>query len=100
MTELSSAQRKFLRSQAHHLEPVVLVGKHGITDQLVESTRQALEARELIKVRFNDHKDQKKQLSEELRERTDSQIAGILGHVLILYRAQQDETKRRIALPD
>jgi RNA-binding protein len=99
MSDLTSPQRKFLRSQAHHLEPIVLVGKHGITDQVVASANQALDARELIKVRFNDHKDRKKALSEELRARTNSHIAGILGHVLILYRPQEDETKRRITLP-
>ena len=100
MTELTSAQRKYLRSQAHHLDPVVLVGKQGLTEHLVQSTDQALDARELIKVRFNDHKDQKKVLSEELRARTQSQVAGILGHVLILYRPHKDETKRKFVLPE
>lgn len=99
MIELTSGQRKYLRGQAHHLEPVVLVGKHGITEQLVTSTRQALEARELIKVRFNEHKDRKKELAEVLRQQTDSAIAGLLGHVLVLYRPQQDPEKRKYVLP-
>ena len=52
MASLSSGQRKFLCSKAHHLKPLVLVGKQGLTDTLVESVNVNLEAHELIKVRF------------------------------------------------
>jgi len=53
----------------------------------------------LIKVRFNEFKDQKKALAEELATRTGSQIAGIIGHIAILYRPQPDEEKRKITFP-
>ncbi len=96
---LTSPQRKFLRSLAHHLDPIVLVGKQGVTDHLVASVDQALTAHELIKVRFNGHKDEKRALAEEIRERTGSEVAGILGHVAILYREHPEEEKRRIKLP-
>jgi len=99
MTPLSSSQRKYLRGLAHHLDPVVLVGKPGLSENLVQSALQALDAHELIKVRFNEFKDQKKALAEELATRTGSQIAGIIGHVAILYRPQPDEDKRKIFLP-
>ena len=48
MNNLSSSQRSYLRSQAHHIEPVVLIGKHGITDGTIETIDRVLEARELI----------------------------------------------------
>ncbi len=99
MTTLTSTQRKFLRGLAHHLDPIVLVGKQGVTDALVRSVAVALEAHELIKVRFNEYKDEKKALSAEIADRTGSQIAGVIGHVLILYRQQPDEEKRKIELP-
>ena len=99
MNPLSSAQRKHLRSQAHHLDPAVMVGKQGLTDAVVASVAEALEAHELIKVRFNEFKKQKKELAAEIARRTGAQIAGIIGHVLILYRQHPDEEKRRIALP-
>jgi RNA-binding protein len=97
--EISSAQRKFLRSQAHHIDPVVLIGKQGLTDALVRSASEALEAKELIKVRFNEHKEDKKELSQEMAFRTNSQIVGTIGHVSIFYRFQEDPEKRRIELP-
>ena len=59
MKSLNGAQRRFLKSLAHHLKPVVQIGKSGISDALVESVSQALDSHELIKIRFTDQKDQK-----------------------------------------
>ena len=56
MNKLSSTQRSYLRSQSHHLEPVVLIGKNGITDVTIEAVNQALDARELIKIKFREYK--------------------------------------------
>jgi RNA-binding protein len=99
MAGLSSGQRKFLRSKAHHLKPLVLVGKQGLTDTLVDSVNVNLEAHELIKVRFNEHKEEKRDITDAIAERTESEIAGILGHVAILYRPRKDPEKRTIKLP-
>ncbi len=77
---------------------MVTVGKQGVTDALIESVSANLEAHELIKVRFNDHKDKKKGQSEEIAASTRGEIAGIVGHVLILYREHDDPEKRRVDL--
>jgi RNA-binding protein len=100
MNELTSTQRKFLRGVAHHLDPVVLIGKHGLTEALVKSAAEALEAHELIKVKFNDFKTQKDALLAELCEKTGCAIAGRVGNVGILYREQPDPEKRLIQLPE
>ena len=47
---LTSKQRAFLNSQAHTLKPIIQIGKNGLNDQIKTSVRQALDARELIKV--------------------------------------------------
>ena len=99
MTELNAGQRKFLRSQAHHLEPSVLIGKQGATDTVIESVEKSLLAHELIKVRFHDHKPEKKALAAEIAERSGAQIAGIIGHVAILYKEHPEVEKRIIRLP-
>lgn len=95
---LTSAQRKRLRSLAHSLDPIVLIGKQGLTDTLVAATTDALEAHELIKVRFNDFKREKKEITTQLADRTNSELAGIIGHVAILYRQNEEPDKRRIDL--
>jgi len=99
MTELTRSERKYLRAQAHHLAPVVIVGKGGVTASLIGAVDDALEAHELIKVRFNEFKKEKKALAAEIAEQTNSVICGVIGHVLILYRQQDDPEKRRIELP-
>lgn len=99
MPPLSSAQRKFLRGLAHHLDPVVLVGKQGVSDMLVRAILEALEAHELIKIRFNEFKNEKKKLTDEIARRTGAEIAGMIGHVAILFRPHPDPEKRKITLP-
>ena len=98
MSELSSGQRKELRSLAHHLEPVVLIGNRGLIDSVTESIDTALTAHELIKIRFNECKKEKKELSAQIAEATNSEIAGIIGHVAIMYRQHPKADKRKIQL--
>ena len=62
MNKLSSKQRSYLLSQAHHLEAVVLIGKNGISDGTIEAVNKALDARELIKIKFREYKDEKQRI--------------------------------------
>jgi RNA-binding protein len=96
---LTSGQRKFLRSLAHPLEPLALLGKHGLSDSFVNSVAAALDAHELVKLRFNDFKDDKKELLAELTQRTESELVGLVGHVATLYKRQEDDKRRKIELP-
>ena len=99
MNNLSSSQRSYLRSQAHHLEPVVLIGKHGITDGTIKSIDRVLEARELIKIKFREFKDEKLSLSEKIAELTNSRVVGVIGHTVIIFRQNPDSDKRQIHIP-
>ncbi|BCS98299.1 hypothetical protein DSLASN_39310 [Desulfoluna limicola] len=101
MTELQGFQRKYLRGLAHDIKPVVFVGQKGVTEAVVLSMEEALNAHELIKVKFIDFKEKESKLaiSEELRERTQSVLAGMIGHMAIYYRAQKDPKKRQIKVP-
>jgi len=98
MRPLKGSERRQLRKLAHHLEPIVFVGKSGVTASVIEATNQALEAHELIKVKFIEFKKEKKELAAEIERRTESAVAGIVGSVAILYREQEDEAKRKIQL--
>jgi RNA-binding protein len=85
---------------AHHLDPICYVGKSGLTDSLVQSVETAFDAHELLKVKFNDFKKGRCEITAQLAERTDSHLVGIIGNVAILYRQHPEEDKRKIALPD
>ena len=102
MKKLTSIQAKFLRGIAHALKPVVFVGQKGVTPALIASTDEAFQRHELIKVKFIDfkEKEQKKEIAAALENKTNSQLAGMIGHVAILYRPQDDPEKRKIVLPN
>ncbi len=95
MIELNSKQRKILEKAAHDIEPVVIVGGAGMTDGVVQMTEVQLKAHELIKVSFNEYKDQKRELAEELAQKCNATLVRILGNRAILYRAAEDVEKRQ-----
>ena len=94
MNNLSSSERSFLRSQAHHLEPIVLIGKNGVTGGTINIIDKALDSRELIKIKFREFKDEKQILSEKVAKLTNSAVVGIIGHTVILFRQNPDLEKQ------
>ncbi len=98
MREASSAQRKELRKLAHHLEPLVWVGKEGLSDDVIAATVEALASHELIKVKLLALKEERKAVAREVADKADCVLAGVIGHVVILYREHPDEEKRHIKL--
>ena len=99
MMELKGYQRRALRGLAHSLEPLAHVGQEGVSEAVVKAVDEALTAHELLKVRFVDHKEERKALAAELAERCDAQLAGVVGHVAILYREHSEPDRRRIKVP-
>ena len=101
MTELKGSQRKYLRGLAHNMNPSALVGQKGVTQSLADEIDGALDASELIKIKFIDHKEKevKTALLEEISERLNCHVAGMIGHVAILYRKNSDPGKQKITLP-
>ncbi|MBF0152862.1 MAG: YhbY family RNA-binding protein [Magnetococcales bacterium] len=93
---LTGWQRKYLRGLAHALRPVVLIGHGGLSTTLLDQVEQALTAHELIKVRFNDFKEERRTLTAQLEQDTHCTAVGLIGHTAILYRARPDPAKRLI----
>ena len=89
---LTSRQRSRLRSQAHSLKPVVLVGESGLSDNVVRAVDQALLDHELIKVQMRQPQD-KKALAGQLAAATDAVLCGLIGHTVILYRPHPDKPR-------
>ncbi len=98
MDPLTGKQIRRLKSLAHHLEPVVYIGKQGITESLIQAAAQALADHELIKIKFIDFKDEKRSLVEEVVSRTDAALVQIIGNVAVVFRPADNEEKRRIVV--
>ncbi len=99
MTPLDSTQRQYLKGLAHHLKPIVHIGKNGLTEQVFADIDRALLAHELIKVKFLDHQEEKKAFAQSISDRLDSEQIGLVGNMAILYRQHPQEEKRKISLP-
>lgn len=99
MEQLKSSQRKYLRSQAHHLKPLVIIGRNGLNKQVLGSVDIALRDHELIKIRFGDFKEDKKEISAEIAQATESEVVGIVGNIAICYRQHPEPEKRKFNIP-
>ena len=95
---LSGKARRHLRALGHHLTPVVLVGKEGLSKALSEATLATLEQHELIKVKLGENAEgDRRVLADQLAASTKSHLVGVVGRTVLLYRARAE--KPTIALP-
>lgn len=84
---LNSKQRSNLRSQASKIEVIAQIGKLGINDNLIKSLSDALEARELIKIRvLLNNDDDVKEIGVELAEKLNAEFVAPTGRTIVLYR--------------
>lgn len=99
--ELTSKQRAYLRGLGNTLEPIVIIGKDGIGDNLVKQTNDALEARELIKCRVLENSMlTAREACDELSALTRSEQVQVIGTKFILYRPTHKKDKKdKILLP-
>ncbi|MBE3555162.1 MAG: ribosome assembly RNA-binding protein YhbY, partial [Thermicanus sp.] len=92
-------QKSYLRSLAHPIDPIFQVGKGGVNENLLMQLRDALEARELIKVSLlNNFSGEKEEAAEQLVKGTGAELVQLIGRTVILYKESRE--KRRIELPD
>lgn len=97
--ELKGFQRSYLMKLAHDISPLVMLGTKGLTDALISQTNEALEHHELIKVKFQDNKKSRKELTMQLSEATDADLVRLIGNIAILFRHAREPEHRSITLP-
>mgnify|MGYP003588886469 FL=1 len=97
---LTGEQQKKLRGLGHRLEPVVYIGREGLSPALVKSAEAALTARELIKIKVGQNCPvDRTAAGRELGRLTGAAVVQIIGRMTLLYRANPDlPPDRRIAL--
>ena len=98
MIKINSKQRKILEKLAHDLQPFVIVGGAGVTDGVLEMTKNSLTTHELLKVKFNEYKDEKIELTNQICDYCDANLVRIIGNVAILYKPAEKEDDRKIIL--
>lgn len=95
---ISPSQRRYLRSLAHDLHPVILLGAKGATGAVVKELDLALSHHELVKVKLSGgDKDEREEQIQILIEGTRAENIQEIGHVVVLFRRNEEDP--RLALP-
>ncbi|MFJ7637283.1 ribosome assembly RNA-binding protein YhbY [Peribacillus sp. NPDC097264] len=95
---LTGKQKRFLRSKAHHLNPIFQVGKGGVNDNLIKQIGEALEVRELIKVSILQNCDEERnEVGRALSKGARAELVQIIGNTIVLYKESREN--KQIKLP-
>lgn len=88
---LTGKHRAMLKQEAHDFKPVINIGKFSITDQLLEAIDEALEARELIKVKIlNNNLDDADYIIDTIVQKLDCEFISHIGSIFTIYRKNDD----------
>ncbi len=96
--QLRGKQKRFLRAQANHLQPIFTVGKEGLTRQWLAQLDGALDRRELIKVNILQNADvTTAELKDFIEQHTDIQVVQSIGRVLVLFKVSANKDLRELS---
>ena len=90
MKQLTSSQRKILSAAASKLNALVIIGQNGLSEGIVKKCAECLENHELVKIKFNEFKDEKKSLTEELCQKTGAALVRIPPHHICLVSSSYE----------
>lgn len=94
---LTTKQKQYLKSLAHHLSPVVMLGGNGLTEGVLAEIDHALDHHELIKVKIaGEDRDTKQLIIDAIVRETKAVEVQTIGHVLVLFRQSEE---KKISLP-
>ncbi len=94
---LTGKQIRHLRALGHHLKPVVMLGREGVSDQVVAAVGENLSAHELIKVKLQESCElDREEVASVLAQATAAEQVQILGKTILLFRRSE---KKKIELP-
>jgi len=89
---LDNKKKRELKSQAHHLKVIIQVGQHGVSENLIAETNNALNTHELIKVQIqSDDRDERKEAAALLAQKTQAELVQKIGKTFVFYRKKKDD---------
>lgn len=95
---LTGKQKRYLRSQAHHLSPIFQVGKGGVNENMIKQIQEALEVRELIKVSvLQNCEDERHEVALQLSSGAEAEVVQVIGQTIVLYKESREQ--KQIVLP-
>jgi RNA-binding protein len=84
--QIAGPELRLLKSRGQLLRPVIFIGKEGLSAGLIKSLDEALALHELVKVKFADFKEKKKELTPQLAEKVSAKVVMRVGNTAVLFR--------------
>ncbi len=95
--DINSEQRRYLRAQAHHLNPVVMIGDAGLSEGVVNEIERSLASHELLKIKVQSgDKAARESLLADICARLDAAPVQHIGKTLVIYKPAE---KPKLVLP-
>ena len=89
---LDNKKKRELKSQAHHLKVIIQIGQHGVSENLIAETNNALNTHELIKVQIqSDDRDERKEAAAVLAQKTQAELVQKIGKTFVFYRKKKGD---------
>lgn len=96
---LTGKQKAYLKKLIHASKPVVMIGGKGVSEQVIKTINEELALKELIKIKFVEFKEEKKELFPQIAEQVGAIAIDLIGNMGILYRQNEDPEKQKIKIP-
>ncbi|ATV73483.1 ribosome assembly RNA-binding protein YhbY [Fusobacterium pseudoperiodonticum] len=88
---MNSKKRAFLKKKAHNLEAIVRIGKDGLNQNIIQSILDAIESRELIKVKILQNcEEEKTVIYSKLMDNKDFEVVGMIGRTIIIFKENKE----------
>ena len=98
LIQLTPAERKEKRGDAHHLDPVVMIGADGLTPAVLKEAEVAIRSHGLIKVRvFSDDRTAREAMLTEMADKLNAAPIQHIGKLLVLWRPMEDVVEERVS---
>lgn len=99
MLKLKGFQRSYFMKEAHDLKPVVQIGKGGPSNEVCEAIKKALADHEMIKVKFGDFKENRKEIARDIETKVEAVLISVIGNIAIYYKMAEKPEDRKYSLP-
>ena len=97
--KLRGKQKRYLRSEAHHLKPIFQIGKGGLSEVWLDEVLKALDKRELLKVNILQNSlVEVEDVKEFIENNSDAQVIQTIGNVLVLFKKSDKAENQKISV--
>ena len=94
---MNPEQLKQLKTKAHDLKPVIMIGQAGLTEAVSKEIELALDTHELIKIKIRAEREDRKQIQQHICTETQAELIQSIGQVVVVYRKKPEQAKKKPA---